>query len=106
MGAMICKQLGYNSETTTESESEPEGQDSFENNNEPVLSSIPRRLITERDGSSGLRTSGRICRPSKRLSGTLTLFSYIAMERMVKHSETTLINLIFTVVIQIHEKND
>jgi len=63
----MASQLTTTQRQTTESESESEDQDPLKNNNEPVLPSIPRQFITERDGSSGLRTSARICRPSKRL---------------------------------------
>ena len=79
----MASQLTTIQRQTTESESEPEGQDSLENNNEPVLPSIPRQLITERDGSSGLHTSGRICRPSKRLRDDD--FVYLDYYRMNKN---------------------
>lgn len=62
----VASQLTTTQRQATETESEPEDQDALENKDEPVLPSIPSQLTTTRDRNSGLRTSGRICRPSKR----------------------------------------
>lgn len=63
----MASQLTTTQRQATETESESEDQYSLENKDEPALPPIPLQLTTMRDSNSGLHTSGRICRPSKRL---------------------------------------
>lgn len=60
----ISKAVERASQSVIHSDSEPEGQDFSEDNNKPGLPSVPTQLTTaERNSNSGLRMSGRICRP-------------------------------------------